>query len=61
MSTTEINDLIMTCNLLPSKDYNLRLLDICLALNERIDVLEDKVERLAYKANQVDAIARDRT
>lgn len=36
----EIHDMIQTCDLLPSEDTTGRLLDICLALNQRINDLE---------------------
>ena len=36
----DLHDMIHTCDLLPSEDTTDRLLDICLALNQRINGLE---------------------
>jgi hypothetical protein len=41
----EIHDLIQTCDLLPSEDTTRRLLDICMALNKRIDDIEADITR----------------
>ena len=40
-----IHDMIHTCDLLPSEDTTDQLLDICLALNQRINGLEMELRK----------------
>lgn len=43
-TSTEINDMIQTCDLLPSEDVTRRLLEILDALNQRMDTIETDVK-----------------
>lgn len=48
----EIHDMIQTCDLLPGEDTTGRLLDICLALNQRINSLELELHKRTNEGAQ---------
>ena len=48
----DIHDMIQTCDLLPSEDTTRRLLDICMALNKRLDTIEADAKREELRAKR---------